>query len=97
MVGVAFTPFETRADVILRLAARADALGINRVDVAEGWTHDATILLAEVALRTSQIGIGTSVVSVWGRTPRPSRSSPPVCNAALGVDSRSASAPAAPL
>jgi alkanesulfonate monooxygenase SsuD/methylene tetrahydromethanopterin reductase-like flavin-dependent oxidoreductase (luciferase family) len=68
-VGVAFTPFETRTDVILRLATRADDLGLDRVDVAEGWTHDSMILLAELALRTSRIELGTSVVSAWGRTP----------------------------
>lgn len=68
-VGVAFTPFETRADVILRLATRADDLGLARVEVAEGWTHDSMILLAELALRTSRIALGTSVISAWGRTP----------------------------
>lgn len=68
-VGIAFTPFETRTDVILRLATRADDLGLDRVDVAEGWTHDSMILLAELALRTSRIDFGTSVISAWGRTP----------------------------
>src|SRR4051794_478636 len=68
-LGVAFTPFETRADVIMRLAIRADVLGFRRVEVAEGWTHDATILLAEIALRTSRISLATSVLSTWGRTP----------------------------
>lgn len=68
-LGVAFTPFETRADVITRLAIRADVLGFRRVEVAEGWTHDATILLAEIAQRTSRIGLATSVLSMWGRTP----------------------------
>ena len=68
-VGLGFTPFETRADVIVRLAERADALGLDRVEVAEGWTHDSTILLAELAQRTSRIGLGTAVISVWGRTP----------------------------
>ena len=51
-LGVGFTPFETRADVILRLGARADDLGLDRVEVAEGWTHDSMILLAELAVRT---------------------------------------------
>jgi alkanesulfonate monooxygenase SsuD/methylene tetrahydromethanopterin reductase-like flavin-dependent oxidoreductase (luciferase family) len=68
-VGIAFTPFETRTDVIVRLAVRADELGLERVEVAEGWTHDAVGLLAELALRTSRIELGTSVISVWGRTP----------------------------
>src|SRR5512132_1420876 len=68
-VGIAFTPFETRTDVIVRLATRADELGLDRVEVAEGWTHDSMILLAELALRTSRIDLGTSVISAWGRTP----------------------------
>ena len=67
--GVAFTPFETRVDTILRLAWQADALDLDRFDVAEAWSHDATILLAEVAAQTSRIGLGTGVLSVWGRTP----------------------------
>ena len=68
-LGVGFTPFETRADVILRLGARADDLGLDRVEVAEGWSHDSMILLAELAARTSRIDLGTSVISAWGRTP----------------------------
>jgi alkanesulfonate monooxygenase SsuD/methylene tetrahydromethanopterin reductase-like flavin-dependent oxidoreductase (luciferase family) len=67
--GIAFTPFETRTDLIVRLAAQAEARGLHRVDVAEGWTHDSTILLVELAMRTLRIEIGTMVVSVWGRTP----------------------------
>jgi alkanesulfonate monooxygenase SsuD/methylene tetrahydromethanopterin reductase-like flavin-dependent oxidoreductase (luciferase family) len=68
-VGVAFTPFETRSEVIAHVARQADRVGLDRVDLAEGWTHDATILLAELAMRTSHIGLGTSVISAWGRTP----------------------------
>jgi alkanesulfonate monooxygenase SsuD/methylene tetrahydromethanopterin reductase-like flavin-dependent oxidoreductase (luciferase family) len=67
-VGVAFTPFETRADVVVRLAVRAEAVGVEAVGVAEGWTHDSVVLLAEVAGRTNRIRIGTSVLSVWGRS-----------------------------
>src|SRR5829696_8721904 len=67
--GVAFTPFETRTDVIVRVARHAEDIGLDRVDVAEGWTHDSLILLAELAARTSRIALGTSIISVWGRTP----------------------------
>ena len=66
--GIAFTPFETRADVVVRLAVRADAAGVEAVTVAEGWTHDALVLLTEIAQRTDRIRIGTGVLSVWGRT-----------------------------
>jgi alkanesulfonate monooxygenase SsuD/methylene tetrahydromethanopterin reductase-like flavin-dependent oxidoreductase (luciferase family) len=68
-VGVGFTPFETRTDVIASLARHAEDVGLERVDVAEGWTHDSLIILAELAARTSRIGLGTSIISVWGRTP----------------------------
>jgi alkanesulfonate monooxygenase SsuD/methylene tetrahydromethanopterin reductase-like flavin-dependent oxidoreductase (luciferase family) len=68
-LGVGFTPFETRTDVIVRVARHAEDIGFDRVDVAEGWTHDSLILLAELAARTSRIALGTSIISVWGRTP----------------------------
>ena len=67
--GVAFTPFETRADTILRCARQAEALNLDRVQVAEAWSHDATILLAEIAKQTSRIGLGSGVLSVWSRSP----------------------------
>lgn len=68
-VGVGFTPFETRADVIVSLAGHAEGAGLERVDVAEGWTHDSLIILTELAARTSRIGLGTKIISIWGRTP----------------------------
>ena len=68
-VGVAFTPFETRPDVIARLAVKADELRLGRVDVAEGWTLDALLLVAELARLTSDVELGTAVISAWGRTP----------------------------
>jgi alkanesulfonate monooxygenase SsuD/methylene tetrahydromethanopterin reductase-like flavin-dependent oxidoreductase (luciferase family) len=68
-IGIGFTPFETRTEVIAELARHAEEVGIARVDVAEGWTHDALIIVAELAARTSRIGLGTSVVSMWGRSP----------------------------
>jgi alkanesulfonate monooxygenase SsuD/methylene tetrahydromethanopterin reductase-like flavin-dependent oxidoreductase (luciferase family) len=68
-VGVGFTPFETRTDVVVRVAKRADELGLDFVGVAEGWTYDSFVLLAEIALQTSRIKIGSRVVSVLGRTP----------------------------
>jgi alkanesulfonate monooxygenase SsuD/methylene tetrahydromethanopterin reductase-like flavin-dependent oxidoreductase (luciferase family) len=68
-VGVGFTPFETRAEVIMRIGALAEEHGLDRVEVAEGWTLDSVTLLSELALRTTRIGLGSSVMSVWGRTP----------------------------
>jgi alkanesulfonate monooxygenase SsuD/methylene tetrahydromethanopterin reductase-like flavin-dependent oxidoreductase (luciferase family) len=69
MPGIAFTPFETRVETIVRLARQADELGLDCVQVAEAWSHDATIVVAELAAQTSRIGLGTGVLSVWSRTP----------------------------
>src|ERR1700710_540213 len=70
-LAVGLTPMETRRDVVLHVATRAEELGYTSVSVAEGWGHDVSVLLAEVALRTTRIGIGASVVNVWGRSPAP--------------------------
>src|ERR1700712_1564980 len=68
-LAVALTPMETRRDVVLHVATRAEELGYTAVSVAEGWGHDASVLLAEVALRTTRIGISAGVLNVWGRSP----------------------------
>ena len=68
-LGVGLTPMETRRDVVLHVATRAEELGYAGFFLAEGWGHDASVLLAEVAVRTSRIGIGTGVLNVWGRSP----------------------------
>lgn len=59
---------ETRRPVILRLADRAESLGYDAFFVAEGWGHDAGVLLAEIATRTQRITLGTGILNIWGRT-----------------------------
>ena len=68
-IGVGLTPFETRSDVVVRIAQLADERGLDFVGVAEGWTYDSLIVLAEIALRTSRIRLGSIVLNVLGRTP----------------------------
>ncbi len=68
-LAVGVVPMETRRPVIVRLAQRAEELGYTGFFVAEGWGHDATALLAEIAVRTSTIAIGSNVLNVWGRSP----------------------------
>lgn len=68
-LAVGLVPMETRRPVIVRLAQRAEVLGYTGFFVAEGWGHDATALLAEIAVRTSTIAIGSNVLNVWGRSP----------------------------
>ena len=68
-VGVGITPFQTDDDATVRLATAAEELGYARFGAAEGWTHDAVVLLTRIAGVTSRIGLATAVLSVWSRTP----------------------------
>lgn len=53
----------------IRYAERADELGYDRVWLAETWGRDAISTLATIAARTDDIGIGTSIASVYSRSP----------------------------
>lgn len=66
--GVGLTPMETRRDVIVAAAVLADELGYETFGLPEGWGLDSTPVLAEIAMRTSQIRLASAVLSVWGRT-----------------------------
>ena len=68
-VGVGITPFHTDDNATIRLAVAAEEFGYARFGVAEGWTHDAVVLLARIAGVTSRIGLATAVLPVWSRTP----------------------------
>ena len=67
-LAVGLPPMETRRDVVLHVAARAEEWGYAAFFLAEGWGHDASVLLTEIAVRTSRIRIGTGVVNVWSRS-----------------------------
>ena len=68
-IGVGFTPFEDRPDVISRAAVHAESRGFAFVSVAEAMSLAAPIVLARLADRTERIGLMTGVLSVWSRTP----------------------------
>lgn len=67
-LAVGITPLETRREVVLHLAERAEQLGYQGFSLAEGWGHDASALLAEIATRTDGIRLSTGVLNVWGRS-----------------------------
>jgi alkanesulfonate monooxygenase SsuD/methylene tetrahydromethanopterin reductase-like flavin-dependent oxidoreductase (luciferase family) len=67
--ALAFTPMETRRDVLVRAAVLAEEMGYEAVVVPEGWGLDASVVLAEIAVRTSRIRLVSGVFSVWGRSP----------------------------
>jgi alkanesulfonate monooxygenase SsuD/methylene tetrahydromethanopterin reductase-like flavin-dependent oxidoreductase (luciferase family) len=68
-IGAAVTPFQTDTGAAVRLAGAAEQLGYARFGAAEAWTHDAVVLLAQIAGATSRIGLATTVLPVWSRTP----------------------------
>jgi alkanesulfonate monooxygenase SsuD/methylene tetrahydromethanopterin reductase-like flavin-dependent oxidoreductase (luciferase family) len=68
-IGIGFTPFEDRLDVIERVTQHAEDSGLAFVSVAEAMSLAAPLVLARLAARTSRIGLTTGVLSVWGRTP----------------------------
>ncbi|WP_324276714.1 LLM class flavin-dependent oxidoreductase [Blastococcus brunescens] len=68
-LAVGVTPMESRHEVVLHLAERAEELGYDAFLLAEGWGHDAPVLLGTIAARTSRIRLGTGVLNVWGRSP----------------------------
>ena len=68
-VGVGVTPFQTDDEATIRLASVAEELGYARFAAAEGWTHDAPVLLTRIAAVTSRIGLATGVLPVWSRSP----------------------------
>jgi alkanesulfonate monooxygenase SsuD/methylene tetrahydromethanopterin reductase-like flavin-dependent oxidoreductase (luciferase family) len=67
-LAVSMTPLESRRDVVLHVAERAEELGYDAFFLAEGWGYDAGVLLAEVATRTRTVQIGTGILNVWGRS-----------------------------
>ena len=68
-VGAGVTPFQTDAEATIRLAVAAEELGFDSFGTAEGWTHDAVVLLTQIAEATSRIGLASTVLPVWSRTP----------------------------
>ena len=68
-LGAGVTPFQTDGEATIRLAVAAERLGYSRFGTAEGWTHDAVVLLTQIAGATSRIGLATTVLPVWSRTP----------------------------
>jgi alkanesulfonate monooxygenase SsuD/methylene tetrahydromethanopterin reductase-like flavin-dependent oxidoreductase (luciferase family) len=67
-LAVVMMPLETRHEAILHLALTADELGYEAVFLPETWSYDITVLLAEIAVRTKQLRLGTGILSMWGRS-----------------------------
>jgi len=67
-LGFSLMPLENRREVLVRLAIEAERAGHAAFYLPETWAHDTTVLLGEVAARTSRIELGTGVLGVWNRS-----------------------------
>jgi coenzyme F420-dependent oxidoreductase len=56
-------------DALVEQAVRAEELGYDRVWLPESWGREAATVLATIADRTDEIGIGTSILNVYSRSP----------------------------
>lgn len=53
----------------VKAAVLADRLGYDSFFVPEAWGYDAFSLLAEIAVKTKRIKLGTGIVNVYSRSP----------------------------
>ncbi|MFB6189277.1 MAG: TIGR04024 family LLM class F420-dependent oxidoreductase [Halapricum sp.] len=56
-------------DTFATFATRAERLGYDRVWCPETWGRDAVTILTAIAERTDSIGLGTSILNVYSRSP----------------------------
>ena len=55
--------------LLIEVARRAEALGYDTLWVGETWGRDAFTVLTRLAHHTSRVKLGTSVVSIFSRSP----------------------------
>ena len=67
-VAVSLMPLENRRETLLQVATTADRLGYDGYFLPETWAYDTTVLLAEAAVRTERITLGTGILGVWNRS-----------------------------
>jgi len=67
-VAVSVMPLENRRATLSSLAVAADRLGYDGFFLPETWAYDTTVLLAEAAVRTARITLGTGILGVWNRS-----------------------------
>ena len=60
---------QSSVDQFVRLSEMAEQKGYDRVWLPETWGRDAVTVLATVAERTETVGIGTSIMNVYSRSP----------------------------
>jgi coenzyme F420-dependent oxidoreductase len=54
---------------VVDFGVRAESLGYERLWVSENWGRDCVSQVAGIAARTTDVGLGTSIMNVYSRTP----------------------------
>jgi alkanesulfonate monooxygenase SsuD/methylene tetrahydromethanopterin reductase-like flavin-dependent oxidoreductase (luciferase family) len=67
-IGVSVMPLENRREALVDLAIGADRRGYDLFMLPETWGYDITVVLAEAALKTRRIRLGTGILGVWNRS-----------------------------
>lgn len=67
-IGVSVMPLENRREALVGLATAADGRGYDAFLLPETWSYDVPVLLAEAAVKTERITLGTCIVGVWNRS-----------------------------
>jgi alkanesulfonate monooxygenase SsuD/methylene tetrahydromethanopterin reductase-like flavin-dependent oxidoreductase (luciferase family) len=67
-LSAAIMPFENRREHLVALGTLAEELGYDAVMLPETWAYDVTVLLAEIALKTRRVRLGTGIAGVWNRS-----------------------------
>jgi alkanesulfonate monooxygenase SsuD/methylene tetrahydromethanopterin reductase-like flavin-dependent oxidoreductase (luciferase family) len=67
-IGLSVMLLESRREAIIALATEGDRLGYHGFFMPEAWGYDMTVLLAEAAVRTTRITLGTGILGIWNRS-----------------------------
>ncbi len=67
-LAVSVMPLENRREQFETLAMLGERLGYDAMLLPETWAYDVTIVLAEAAVKTERIRVGSAILGVWNRS-----------------------------
>jgi alkanesulfonate monooxygenase SsuD/methylene tetrahydromethanopterin reductase-like flavin-dependent oxidoreductase (luciferase family) len=67
-LAVSVMPLENRREQFLTLATLGERLGYDAMLLPETWAYDVTIVLAEAAVKTERLKVGSAILGVWSRS-----------------------------
>src|SRR5919108_537490 len=67
-LAVSVMPLENRREQFVTLATLAERLGYEAMLLPETWAYDVTIVLAEAAVKTQRLTVGSAILGVWNRS-----------------------------